>query len=30
MNQSIGLTRGNELSQEEMIALIKVERILNL
>jgi hypothetical protein len=30
LNQSIGLTRGNELRQEEMIALIKVERILNL
>ncbi len=30
MNQSIGLTRGNELRHEEMIALIKVERILNL
>ncbi len=30
MNQSIGLARDNELRQEEMIALIKVERILNL
>ena len=30
LNQSIGLARDNELRQEEMIALIKVERILNL
>ena len=28
--QSIGLPRGNEMRQKEMITLIKVERILNL
>jgi len=30
LNQSIGLASGNELRQGEMIALIKVETILNL
>jgi hypothetical protein len=30
LNQSIGLARGNDLRQGEMIALIKVETILNL
>jgi hypothetical protein len=30
LNQSTGLARGNELRREEMITLIKVERILNL
>jgi hypothetical protein len=30
LNQSIGLARVNELRQGEMIALIKVETILNL
>ena len=30
LNQRIGLARGNELGQGEMIALIKVETILNL
>jgi hypothetical protein len=30
LNRSIGLARGNELHQGEMIALIKVEMILNL
>jgi hypothetical protein len=30
LNQSIGLARGTELGREEMITLIKVERILNL
>ena len=30
LNQSIGLARVNELRQGEMIALIKVETILNI
>lgn len=30
LKQSIGLARGNELRQGEMIALIKVEIVMNL